>query len=158
NRVGPPPDNLRPLPKKNIDTGMGLDRTAAVLQGVESNFENDILKPLCLAAGEVVGRKYDFTAPHGRALRRIADHARAVTFCIHENVVPGNEKQGYVVRQLLRRAVLEGYLLGRQEPFLHQLVAPVARVMGRPYPELGDTVGRVELVVKAEEEYFLRTV
>ena len=76
NRVGPPPDNLRPLPKRNIDTGMGLDRTAAVLQGVESNFENDILKPLCLAAGEAVGCGYEFTAPQGRALRRIADHVR----------------------------------------------------------------------------------
>jgi alanyl-tRNA synthetase len=101
---------------------------------------------------------YDFGAPQGRALRRIADHARAVTFCIHENVVPGNEKQGYVVRQLLRRAVLEGYLLGRQDPFLSRLVPTVARVMRRPYPELAETVERVEFVVKAEEEYFLRTV
>ncbi|MGQ0635493.1 MAG: alanine--tRNA ligase [Planctomycetaceae bacterium] len=158
NRVGPPPDNLRPLPKKNIDTGMGLERTAAVLQGVESNFENDVLKPLCLAAGEIVGCGYEFSAPQGRALRRIADHVRAVTFCVHENVVPGNEKQGYVVRQLLRRALLEGYLLGRQEPFLFKLVPTVAQVMRRPYPETTQTVERVQLVVKAEEEYFLRTV
>lgn len=158
NRVGPPPDNLRPLPKKNIDTGMGLERTAAVLQGVESNFENDVLKPLCLAAADAVGLAYDYGGAQGRPLRRIADHARAVTFCVHENVVPGNEKQGYVVRQLLRRAVLEGYLLGRQEPFLHRLVPTVARVMRRPYPELAETVERVGLVIKAEEEYFLRTV
>src|SRR5260370_1147780 len=88
NRVGPPPDNLRPLPKKNIDTGMGLERTAAVLQGVDSNFENDVLKPLCLAAAEAVGMAYDFGPPHGRALRRVADHARAVTFFVHGNVVP----------------------------------------------------------------------
>lgn len=158
NRVGSPPDNLRPLPKKNIDTGMGLERTAAVLQGVDSNFENDVLKPLCLAAAEAVGLAYDFGAPQGRALRRIADHARAVTFCIHENVVPGNEKQGYVVRQLLRRAVLEGYLLGRQDPFLSRLVPTVAQVMRRAYPELAETVERVEFVIKAEEEHFLRTV
>jgi len=158
NRVGPPPHNLRPLPKKNIDTGMGLERTAAVLQGVDSNFENDVLKPLCLAAADAVGLAYDFGSPQGRPVRRIADHARAVTFCVHENVVPGNEKQGYVVRQLLRRAVLEGYLLGRREPFVYRLVPRVAEVMRRPYPELAETVERVGLVVKAEEEHFLRTV
>lgn len=158
NRVGAPPDNLRPLPKKNIDTGMGLERTSAVLQGVESNFENDVLKPLCVAAGDTVGLKYAYAAPHGRPLRRIADHVRAVTFCVHENVVPGNEKQGYVVRQLLRRAVLEGYLLGRHEPFLHHLVPMVAEVMRRGYPEVEQTIERVQLVIKAEEEYFLHTV
>jgi alanyl-tRNA synthetase len=158
NRVGPPPENLRPLPKKNIDTGMGLERTAAVLQGVDSNFENDVLKPLCLAAADVVGLAYDFGAPEGRPLRRIADHARAVTFCVHENVVPDNEMQGYIVRQLLRRAVLEGYLMGRHEPFVYRLVPTIARVMHRPYPELADTVARVEVVIRAEEEYFLRTV
>jgi alanyl-tRNA synthetase len=79
NRVGNPPNNLRPLPKKNIDTGMGLERTAAVLQGVESNFEIDTLKPLCLAAGDILGVKYDFSGPTGRPLRRIADHVRACT-------------------------------------------------------------------------------
>jgi alanyl-tRNA synthetase len=158
NRVGDPPDNLRPLPKKNIDTGMGLERTAAVLQGVDSNFENDVLKPLCLAAADAVGMAYDFGALHGRPLRRIADHARAVTFCIHENVVPDNGKQGYVVRQLLRRAVLEGYLLGKHEPFLSRLVRTVAEVMRRPYPELTETAQRVELVIKAEEEHFFTTV
>ncbi|MBS0263861.1 MAG: alanine--tRNA ligase [Planctomycetes bacterium] len=158
NRVGDPPDNLRPLPKKNIDTGMGLERTAAVLQGVESNFENDVLRPLCVAAAEAVGVDYSYSAPHGRALRRIADHARAVTFCIHENVVPDNEMQGYVVRQLLRRAVLEGYLLGREDAFLYRLVPQIAQVMQAPYPELRETVERVQFVIKAEEEYFLRTV
>lgn len=158
NRVGPPPDNLRPLPKKNIDTGMGLERTAAVLQGCESNFEIDTLQPLCLAAAEIVGTLYDFSGPQGRPIRRIADHARAVTFCIHENVVPGREKQSYVVRQLLRRAVLEGYLLGRQEPFLYRLVPAVAAAMRSPYPELATTAERVSLVIRAEEEMFLRTV
>jgi alanyl-tRNA synthetase len=158
NRVGDPPNNLRPLPSKNIDTGMGLERTAAVLQGVDSNFENDLLKPLCLAAAEAAGVKYEYAGPHGRPVRRIADHVRAVTFCVHENVVPGNEKQGYVVRQLLRRALLEGYLLGRQEPFLHRIVPTVASVMRGGYPELAETIERVGLVIKAEEEYFLHTV
>ena len=134
NRVGPPPNNLKPLPKNNIDTGMGLERTAAVLQGVDSNFENDLLRPLCVAAGEVVGRDYSYAAPHGRPLRRIADHVRAVSFSIHEECGPGNEKQGYVVRQLLRRAVLEGYLLGKRAPFLHELVPAVAAAMRGGYP------------------------
>lgn len=158
NRVGNPPDNLRPLPKKNIDTGMGLERTAAVLQGVESNFENDVLKPLCLAAADTVGVDYAYSAATGRPIRRIADHVRAVTFCVHENVVPANEKQGYVVKQLLRRALLEGYLLGKREPFLHKIVPAVAQVMVNPYPELSKTVERVQHVIKAEEEYFLNTV
>jgi alanyl-tRNA synthetase len=158
NRVGNPPNNLQPLPKKNIDTGMGLERTAAVLQGVDSNFENDCLRPLCLTAANAVGVDYSYDAACGRAIRRIADHVRAVTFCIHENVVPANEKQGYIVRQLLRRAFLEGYLLGRQDPFLHTIVPGVAEVMRVPYPEVTETVERVALVIKAEEEQFLRTV
>jgi len=158
NRVGEPPDNLRPLPKKNIDTGMGLERTAAVLQEVVSNFEIDILRPLCIASGEAVGVVYRYDGPDGRALRRIADHVRAVTFCIHEGVLPGNEKEGYVVRQLLRRAFLEGYLLGRHEPFLDQLVPIVIEMMKSPYPELAQTVGTVENTIHEEEEQLLGVV
>lgn len=158
NRVGNPPNNLQPLPKNNIDTGMGLERTAAVIQGVESNFENDLLKPLCLAAAEAVGIPYSYSAPEGRPIRRIADHVRCVTFCIHEGVGPGNEMQGYIVKQLLRRALLEGYLLGQQEPFVHTLVPSVVEAMGKAYPDLRETVERVQLVIKAEEENFLNTV
>jgi alanyl-tRNA synthetase len=158
NRVGPPPDNLRPLPKKNIDTGMGLERCAAVLQGVESNFEIDILKPLCIAAAQAVGVDYEFHAPQGRPVRRIADHVRAVTFCIHEGVQPGTEKQHYIVRQLLRRALLEGYLLGKHEPFLHQLVPAVVEAMRKPYPELAKTAENCIDVIRTEEEQFLGTV
>jgi alanyl-tRNA synthetase len=158
NRVGEPPNNLRPLPKKNIDTGMGLERIAATMQGVESNYEIDILRKLCEDAGEVVGVKYAFDGEHGRPLRRIADHMRAITFAVHEGVQPGPKEEGYVIKQLLRRAVLEGYLLGRQEPFLHELVAAVIDVMQFPYPELRETRSNVEDVVKAEEQSFLRTV
>ena len=158
NRVGSPPDNLRPLPKKNIDTGMGLERTAAVLQGFESNFEIDILKPLCAASGEAVGVPYEFEGPQGRPLRRIADHVRAVTFCVHEGVEPGTEKQSYVVRQLLRRAVLEGYLLGKHEPFLHTLVPHVVEAMKVPYPELAQTVDSVSHIIQEEESQFLGIV
>ncbi|MEW4528895.1 alanine--tRNA ligase [Maioricimonas sp. JC845] len=158
NRVGAPPDNLRPLPKKNIDTGMGLERMASVMQGVESNFEIDTLKPLCMAAGDTVGLKYSFDAPHGRPLRRVADHVRAVTMCIHEGVQPGNAKQSYVVRQLLRRAVLEGYLLGKQEPFLHSLVPAVIDVMKAPYPDVAESAESVANVIREEEDHFLGIV
>ena len=155
NRVGDPPDNLRPLPKQNIDTGMGLERTAAVLQGVESNFEIDTLRPLCEAAGEIVGVKYEFDAEHGRPLRRIADHMRAVTMCIHENVVPSNEKQGYVVRLLLRRALLEGFLMGRQDPFLHELVPAVVASAAAAYPEVAASTAAATNTIREEEEQFL---
>jgi alanyl-tRNA synthetase len=158
NRVGPPPDNLRPLPKKNIDTGMGLERTASALQGFESNFEIDILKPLCLAAAEAVGVKYEFSAPQGRPVRRIADHVRAVTFAIHEGVQPGPERAAYIVRQLLRRALLEGFLLGHRQPFLHQIVPVVAEMMRKPYPDLAKTTAVVADVVRSEEEQFLGTI
>lgn len=158
NRVGKPPNNLRPLPKKNIDTGMGLERTAAVLQGVESNFEIDILKPLCVAAGEAVGVTYAFEAGEGRALRRIADHVRACTFAIHEGVSPGSKEEAYIIRLLLRRAFLEGYLLGKQEPFLHTIVPAVIEVMSQPYPELKQTIQNVTGTIKEEEEHFLGTI
>ena len=155
NRVGDPPDNLRPLPKKNIDTGMGLERCAAVLQGVESNFEIDTLRPLCAAAGELVGIKYEFGGEHGRALRRIADHMRAVTMCVHEGVGPGNEKQGYVVRLLLRRALLEGFLVGKHEPFLHALVPAVVAAMRAPYPDVAESAIAAADTIREEEEQFL---
>ncbi len=158
NRVGDPPNNLKPLPKKNIDTGMGLERIASAMQGKTSNYEIDTLRPLCETAGDVVGVKYEFTGPTGRPLRRIADHIRAVTFCIHEGVEPGAEKQNYVVRQLLRRAMLEGFLLGRNQPFLHQLVDKVIEVMRVPYPELKATRQAVIDSIREEENQFLHII
>jgi len=154
NRVGPPPDNLRPLPSKNIDTGMGLERTAAALQGVDSNFHIDIIKPLVLAAADVCGLDYDPAGDAGRRLRRITDHVRACTFAIHENVVPGAVKEKYVIRRLLRRAVLDGHQLGRREPFLHQLVPAVVVAMKVSYPELGKTAARVADIIRQEEASF----
>ena len=156
NRVGV--GQLEPLPKKNIDTGMGLDRMAAALQKVPSVLETDIMSPVVAATAENLGLAYDRSSPDGIRLRRISDHARALTMTIHENVKPSNEKQGYVVRRLLRRAVLDAYQMGRREPFLHQIVPTVARVMGRPYPELLDSVPRIQTVIKEEEEQFLRNV
>ncbi|MCA9076424.1 MAG: alanine--tRNA ligase, partial [Planctomycetaceae bacterium] len=158
NRVGDPPDNLRPLPKKNIDTGMGLERCAAVLQGVESNYEIDIMRPLCEAAGEVVGVKYDFAGKQGRPLRRIADHLRACAFAIHEGVGPGSKDAAYIIRLLLRRAFLEGYLLGRTDPFLHELVPTVRDIMAVPYPELAQSEKSVTDTIREEEEHFLGTI
>ena len=158
NRVGEPPNNLRPLPSKNIDTGMGLERMAAVMQGVETNYHIDILRPLVEAAGEVCGIKYDPQDDAGRRLRRIADHVRAGTFAVHENVLPGPNREKYVIRRLLRRAVLDGYQLGLRDPFLYQLVPVVAQLMKHSYPELGDTIERVQKGIRAEETTFFGTV
>jgi alanyl-tRNA synthetase len=158
NRVGAPPNNLRPLPSKNIDTGMGLERAAAVLQDVESNFHIDILRPLVEAAAEVCHTRYEPKSEIGRRLRRIADHVRACTFAVHENVYPGPNKEKYVVKRLLRRAVLDGHQLGVREPFLHKLVPTVAELMRNPYPELSETTTRVAQVISKEEENFQGTI
>jgi alanyl-tRNA synthetase len=158
NRVGDPPNNLRPLPSKNIDTGMGLERTAAVLQGEPTNYHIDILLPIVLAAAEVCGTKYAYESDNGRRLRRIADHVRACTFAVHENVYPGANKEKYVVKRLLRRAVLDGHQMGLRAPFLHRLVPKVAEMMKRPYPELSETLKRVSGVIEKEEANFFGTI
>ena len=158
NRVGDPPQNLRPLPSKNIDTGMGLERTASVLQGVDTNFHIDILQPIVLAAAEVCQVKYNPADDNGRRLRRITDHIRACSLAIHENVYPGPKEEKYVIRRLLRRAVLDGRLMGLHEPFLHQLVPIVAEMMKGPYPDLSSTVERVAAVVRTEEANFFGTI
>ena len=158
NRVGAPPDNLRPLPSKNIDTGMGFERMASVLQGVETNYHIDILRPLVEAAGEVCHVKYEPESDTGRRLRRIADHVRACAFAIHENVYPDNEKQGYVIRKLIRRAVLDGYQMGIHEAFLYQLPKVVADMMKSPYPELQETVERVSQGLRNEEGTFFDVI
>lgn len=158
NRVGDPPNNLRPLPSKNIDTGMGLERTAAVLQGVETNYHIDILRPLVEAAGDVCGTKYDPQSENGRRLRRIADHVRACAFAIHENVIPGPNKEKYVIKRLLRRAVLDGRQMGIRKPFLFQLVPVVVDMMKAPYPDLLETIPKVQNVIEKEEASFLDTI
>ncbi len=158
NRVGEPPDNLRPLPSKNIDTGMGLERTASVLQNVPSNFHIDSLYPIVLAASEVCETKYDYTSDNGRRLRRITDHIRACTFAVHENVYPGPKKARYVIKRLIRRAVLDGHQIGMRDPFLHQLVPMVAQCMKSIYPELSETTDRVAEVIRREEADFFQTI
>jgi alanyl-tRNA synthetase len=156
--VGDPPNNLRPLPSKNIDTGMGLERTAGTLQGVPTNFHIDTLLPIVQAAADVCGTKYEYESDNGRRLRRITDHVRACTFAVHENVYPGANKEKYVVKRLLRRAVLDGHQMGLRKPFLHKLVPVVAEVMKRPYPELSETVKRVTGVIEKEESNFFGTI
>ena len=146
NRSGNPPDNLQPLPKKNIDTGMGLERIAATLQGVTTNFHIDTLMPIVEAAAEVVGISYKADNEDGRRIRRIADHVRACTMSIHENVYPGSQKEEYVIRRLLRRAVLQGHEMGLREPFLYRLVPEVVNQMSEPYPDLVATANRVAQV------------
>ncbi len=158
NRVGNPPNNLQPLPSKNIDTGMGLERTASVLQNVPTNFHIDILFPIVQSAAEVCGVKYTLESDNGRRLRRITDHVRACSMAVHENVYPGANGAKYVVRRLLRRAVLDGHQMGMREPFLYQLVPAVAEAMGSPYPELRDTVERVMGVIRNEELAFFSTI
>lgn len=158
NRVGDPPDNLRPLPSKNIDTGMGLERAAATLQGVETNYHIDNLMPIVQAAAEVCGANYEYHSDAGRRLRRITDHVRACTFAVHENVYPGANKEKYVVKRLLRRAVLDGHQMGLREPFLHQIVPKVVEVMSGAYPELKETIDRVAGVIEKEEANFFATI
>src|SRR5829696_8237922 len=158
NRVGEPPNNLRPLPSKNIDTGMGLERCASTLQAVPTNYHIDSILPIVMAAAEVCGQKYRYESDNGRRLRRITDHVRACTFAVHENVYPGANKEKYVVKRLLRRAVLDGHQMGMKEPFLHKLVPVVAEMMKRPYPELQETVKRVSSVIEKEEANFFGTI
>ncbi|PQO41276.1 alanine--tRNA ligase [Blastopirellula marina] len=158
NRVGDPPNNLEPLPSKNIDTGMGLERTAATLQGVTTNYHIDILRPIVEAASEICGVKYDPASDNGRRLRRITDHIRACTMAVHENVYPGANKEKYVIRRLLRRAVLDGHQMGMHQPFAYQLVDKIVEMMKTPYPDLQDSVTRVKNVIKSEEENFLHSL
>ncbi|MCH2609733.1 MAG: alanine--tRNA ligase, partial [Pirellulales bacterium] len=158
NRVGDPPDNLRPLPSKNIDTGMGLERIASVMQGQDTNYHIDILRPIVEAAGEVCGVNYDPNSDEGRRLRRIADHVRACVFAVHENVYPGPNKEKYVIRRLLRRAVLDGHQMNLRDPFLYQLVQPVVVQMQTAYPEISKSVDLVARLINKKKESFLGNI
>ncbi len=150
---------LKPLPNPSIDTGSGLERVSAVLQGVASNYDTDLFVPIIGAAAELAGfggRQPD----HEQAvsLRVIADHLRAVTFLLADGVIPGNEGRGYVLRRILRRAVRHGLRVGLEEPFLHRLVPVVGEVLGSAYPELGATAAATEATIRTEEEKFLATL
>ena len=145
---------LHPLPKPSVDTGMGLERIAAVLQGVHSNYEIDLFQELIKAAARETHVK-DLAS---NSLKVIADHIRATSFLIVDGVIPGNEGRGYVLRRIIRRAIRHGYKLGQTEPFFHRLVEDLARVMGEAYPELAKAKERVARVLKTEEERFAETL
>ena len=145
---------LTPLPKPSVDTGMGLERVAAVMQGVHSNYDIDLFKNLIRAAADLAGAS-DLTSS---SLRVIADHIRACSFLIVDGVLPSNEGRGYVLRRIIRRAVRHGYKLGIQEPFFYKLVPVLEREMGGAYPELTRGRTHVERVLKQEEERFAETL
>ena len=153
---------LTPLPKPSIDTGMGLERIACVLQGVMSNYDTDLFVPLIARANELTADKTDKAADLSdkdrASLRIIADHARAATFLISDGVQPANEGRGYVLRKILRRGIRHGRLLGQEQPFMFEMVKAVRDEMKVAYPELVETAERVSKVVLAEEEQFARVV
>jgi alanyl-tRNA synthetase len=136
---------------------MGLERTAAVLQGKLSNFETDLIRPIIDRAGEMLGIPYDPRIKTGATLRIIADHARAAEFLIHDGVMPANEGRGYVLRKIMRRALRHARLAGREEPFLFELTKFVADLMKPGYPELQDSVERVQRIVREEELRYHRS-
>jgi alanyl-tRNA synthetase len=145
---------LHPLPKPSVDTGMGLERVAAVLQGVHSNYEIDLFQDLIEAAARATGTR-DLTS---NSLKVIADHIRACSFLVTDGVIPGNEGRGYVLRRIIRRAIRHGYKLGQKQPFFHTLVDDLAKVMGEAYPELVQDKTRVAGVLRQEEERFAETL
>jgi alanyl-tRNA synthetase len=145
---------MTPLPKPCVDTGMGLERIAAVMQGVHDNYEIDLFQDLIKAAARETGAR-DLAS---NSLKVIADHIRATSFMIVDGVIPSNEGRGYVLRRIVRRAIRHGYKLGQTKPFFHRVVADLSRVMGEAYPELPKSAGRVEQVLKQEEERFAETL
>lgn len=149
---------LVPLKKKNIDTGMGLERTSAVVQGVTSDFDTDIFKILIKYINDIVKIDYQPLSEEGTRIKRIADHSRALTFLVADGVLPSNEGRGYVQRRILRRAVRDGMNLGMKKPFLYRIVPVVVELMKNAYPELNDKQSQISRVIKAEEEKFLETV
>ncbi len=149
---------LTPLPKPSVDTGAGLERIAAVMQGEDDNFHTDVFQPLIDRVGELVGRPYDRNADERASYRVLADHARAVSFLLADGVYPDNEGRGYVLRRILRRAVRHAWLLGRREPTLALLTEVVVGQMGEVYPELAAKAAYIREVTETEEQRFLQTI
>jgi alanyl-tRNA synthetase len=155
---------LNPLPKPSIDTGMGLERTAAVLQGVISNYDTDLFTPLIKRAAELTGTSLtkelnkEAHTKSAASLRVIADHSRAATFLISDGVLPANDGRGYVLRKIIRRAITHGRLLGQTKPFLYEMVFAVRDLMRDAYPELNETAERVSKAVQVEETRFAHTM
>lgn len=150
--------SLEPLPKKNIDTGAGLERIAAIVQGKENNFETDLLFPLLEEAARLTHAEYKQNADRDFSLKVITDHSRAVTFLIHDGVIPSNEGRGYVLRRILRRAVRHGRLLGQKDLFLYKMVEKVVKQFAIAYPSLTANMENIQKIVRIEEEKFSNTL
>jgi alanyl-tRNA synthetase len=148
---------LTPLPAKNVDTGMGLDRLTAILQGKDSNYDTDLFFPFIKKVEELSGLKYK-SAGKDESFRVIADHIRALGFAIADGAIPSNDGQGYVLRRILRRAARHGRLLGLHKPFIYKLSSTLVNLMGEVYPELKAKKEHVALVIKSEEERFEETL
>jgi alanyl-tRNA synthetase len=148
---------LEPLPAKNVDTGMGLERVLAILQGVPSNFDTDLFEPVfdAIERDTQKSRRDPKLVP---SFRVIGDHLRALSFAIADGALPGNEGRGYVLRRILRRAVRHARILGLEDPYIWTLVGPLAAVMGKAYPELNDNATKIQTVIRGEEESFGRTI
>lgn len=147
--------NMNPLPKPSVDTGMGLERMAAVMQHVHSNYEIDLFQGLLKAVARETGAPFSMEEP---SLKVIADHIRSCSFLIADGVLPSNEGRGYVLRRIIRRAVRHGYKLGQSKPFFHKLVADLVKEMGDAYPELKEKQVQIEEALKNEESRFAQTL
>jgi alanyl-tRNA synthetase len=150
--------NMIPLPKPNIDTGMGLERLAAVVQGVDSNYDTDFFRPIIRFVEKISGKKYKENEENDISMRVIADHSRAVTFLIADGILPSNEGRGYVLRRILRRAARHGKLIGLNQPFLNEAVSVVIAGMKDAYPDLIDKESYIRKVVVNEEQRFIETL
>ena len=145
--------SLEPLPKKNIDTGMGLERLAAVMQGVKNNFETDLFKPLTKEIIEITEQ-----SPRMEIIYAIADHIRAIVFAIYDGIMPSNEERGYIVRKLIRKSTLHLRNLGKKQPFLYKLVPVLSEIMKGPYPELESRKENIAEIILSEEKSFMATL
>ncbi len=149
---------LNPLPNPNIDTGMGLERLTAVMQGVKSNYDTDLFHDIIGSIEKISGKRYRDNEKYDLSIRVIADHSRAVTFLTGDGILPGNEGRGYVLRRILRRAARHGKLLGIDRPFLHDVVPVIIAVMKEAYPDLVDKESFIRKVVLNEEQRFIETL
>ena len=149
---------LKPLITKNIDTGMGLERMAAIMQGVTNNFDTDVLRSLIGVGERLAGVEYKTDPKIDKSLRIMADHTRAITFMIGDGILPSNEGRGYVLRRLLRRAVMKGHLLGIEGLFINEYVDEIVNLMGHVYPEVVENRETIRMMIEAEEKRFGRTL
>ena len=149
---------LTPLDAPGVDTGLGLERVAAIVQGVQSNYENDLFRALLVRVGQLAGFRDERAVIDNPSVRVIADHVRAATFLIADGVLPGNEDRGYVLRRIIRRGLRHGHKLDIREPFFHRLVRPVVEIMGGAYPGIAAHADNIERAVKDEEGRFAETL